>query len=175
MTLKVNRDNECDWKNVDKTNRKSLGGGGHTVEECTEKCKESYACKFAALSRTGYCHFFETCNGNGGKGFSLYEKKCGNRLSINHELINKQSKPLIKMTVVKSHLLAIKLDERPCIVLSCVFSKNVSQQSFTVHHKLFDLNQFTVFFFLSNENYVSITTQLLGSNYELCKFLEAEL
>jgi len=54
----------CDWNDVDKQGRNSLGGGGHTWQECTDRCQRDTNCNFAAFyETTGYCHVYATCQG----------------------------------------------------------------------------------------------------------------
>lgn len=55
------RCNECDYHGADEEGSRSLGGGGHTAEECTTACLYDSSCNFAALSSEGNCHLFKTC------------------------------------------------------------------------------------------------------------------
>jgi hypothetical protein len=68
------RTTECDWEDVDSTNRGQLGvGGGHSMQACLDACHSSATCHFAARSPPGYCHLFATCDGDGGGEWTVYE------------------------------------------------------------------------------------------------------
>jgi len=72
----VGRGNECDWNGVDSEDRWTLGGGSHTKQDCIDECNSRQDCSFAALSDTGYCHGFKTCNNEpiGGAKWQVYQK-----------------------------------------------------------------------------------------------------
>jgi len=71
----MSRQNECDWDGVDSSNGLSLGGKGHTSAECKSACQNRALCNFASISSDGYCHLFETCNGEGSNGWKVYYKE----------------------------------------------------------------------------------------------------
>jgi len=75
MVYFVGRTNECDWNNVDSANTESLGGGGYDENVCLQACKDRTLCNFAAVSSDGYCHMFETCEGQGGNGWKIFYKE----------------------------------------------------------------------------------------------------
>jgi len=78
MHQSTKSDNYCDWDGVDKSGRASLGGGGHTLEECKTACVDrGDRCNFASfLHLTGGCHMFETCNKPQKRTAKMFEKKC---------------------------------------------------------------------------------------------------
>ena len=51
---------DCKWHGG--KGQKSLGGNGHTLQECLDGCKNLDYCKFASLSESGYCHLFDNCD-----------------------------------------------------------------------------------------------------------------
>jgi hypothetical protein len=76
------RNGDCGWDDVDKVGRKTLGGDGHTLDECNEVCLNDPNCNFAAFSTTKYCHMYSTCNkvrdNSIGKFTNgIYMKQCG--------------------------------------------------------------------------------------------------
>ena len=71
MILACDECAECD----DSNGRSGLGGDGHDVKDCTQTCLEKASCQYAALSSSGYCHTFTTCDGTGGgSGWTLFRK-----------------------------------------------------------------------------------------------------
>ena len=55
--------------------RKSVGGGGHSEEECIEACYSNADCNFVSRSRTGYCHMSQNCIEKGDFGWTRFRKK----------------------------------------------------------------------------------------------------
>ena len=51
---------DCKWHGG--SGQYSLGGGGHTMQECLEGCKNKSDCTYATISETGYCHLFDNCD-----------------------------------------------------------------------------------------------------------------
>ena len=51
---------DCKWHGG--AGQYSLGGGGHTMQECLEGCKSKSDCSYATISVTGYCHLFDSCD-----------------------------------------------------------------------------------------------------------------
>merc|ERR1719386_509729 len=47
MQLVCSNCGECDWDGVDQPGRKTLGGDGHTAQQCKEACSQSESCKYA--------------------------------------------------------------------------------------------------------------------------------
>jgi len=77
MRVNPARTTECAWNDVDSVHQESLGGGGHTTEACLARCLElGTACNYAAVSGSGYCHMFQTCDGSAGGSWVMYEKSC---------------------------------------------------------------------------------------------------
>jgi len=77
------RTNECDWGGADSLKEFSLGGKEHTPSKCVEACRtRGESCRYAALSSSGFCHLFYTCDGNGGTGWKVYEKYCKNNPGV---------------------------------------------------------------------------------------------
>jgi len=71
----LGRTTECDWDGEDSEGRITLEGGGHSLEECTEKCRYvGKNCNFAALSPLGYCHLFRTCKKAGSNNWTVRQK-----------------------------------------------------------------------------------------------------
>lgn len=67
----------CDWDGVDSEGRLSLGGGDHKEAECKKFCMDKADCIVAALSSSGYCHAYKTCNwykSTGDNGFKMWQK-----------------------------------------------------------------------------------------------------
>jgi len=59
------RNQECAWSGEDISGRSTPKGKGHSVSECLQACKALADCKYSAISESGYCHNFETCEGKG--------------------------------------------------------------------------------------------------------------
>jgi len=72
-----NRKTGCDWDGVDSEGGLSLGGGGHTEDECKKFCMDNPDCIVAARSSSGYCHTYKTCNWykiSSNDGFKMWQK-----------------------------------------------------------------------------------------------------
>jgi len=65
---------ECAWNGSDSQGQKSLGGGGHSVNDCMRACLSAPSCRYAARSSSGYCHHFETCTPGSGTGWTRWRK-----------------------------------------------------------------------------------------------------
>jgi len=66
---------------VDSANRMSLGGGGHTYEDCEKGCDtRKDNCNYFGFSNSEkYCHMFKTCNGHTESSkWERYRKVCNN-------------------------------------------------------------------------------------------------
>ena len=51
---------DCKWHGG--SGQYSLGGGGHTIQDCLDGCKNNPDCIYASISESGYCHLFENCD-----------------------------------------------------------------------------------------------------------------
>ena len=87
---------DCKWHGG--SGQYSLGGGGHTMQECLEWCKNKSDCTYATISETGYCHLFDNCDKKDKSASWIRFKKMGKYcryilryLSLIHKNVSKNA------------------------------------------------------------------------------------
>ena len=119
----IAEDVECEWSDLDKVARSTLGGGDHGESGCYHECEiRGDNCNFYAYKKsTGYCHMFKTCyKQTTNDGYKLYRKKPSTK---NVFLLSFVCRFLLCGKFVHPHLsILMRKNDQNWNTLNCFFS-----------------------------------------------------